>query len=73
MSTVTEVEIAALQLSEKDRWHLAGRILGGLPPPSDAQAPEAILAEAQLRDAELEKGTVKPLSESEFWGGIRRA
>ena len=73
MSTVNEVEIAALQLSEKDRWHLASRILGSLPPPPDAHGPDLILAEAQRRDAELENGTTKPLSESEFWRGVRPA
>jgi len=73
MSTVNEVAAAALQLSEIDRWHLAGRILGSLPPPPDAHTPASILAEAQIREAELENGTVKSLSESEFWGGIRRA
>ncbi len=73
MSTVNEVEIAALQLSERDRWHLASRILGSLPSPLDAQAPDSILAEAQLRDEELEKGTTKSLTETEFLGGVRRA
>jgi hypothetical protein len=73
MSTVNEVEVAALQLSERDRWHLASRILGSLPSPLDAQAPESILAEAQLRDEELEKGTTKSLTETEFWGGVHRA
>ncbi|MBC7366387.1 MAG: addiction module protein [Undibacterium sp.] len=73
MSTVNEVEAAALKLSVNDRWRLASRILGSLPPPPDARVPEAILAEAQLRDAELENGTIKTLSESEFWGGVRRA
>ena len=71
MSTVNDVEIAELQLSQKDRWHLASRILGSLPPPPDSDAPDSILAEAQLRDAELENGTIKPLSESEFWRGVR--
>ena len=62
MSTVNEVEIAALKVSERDRWQLASRILGSLPPPPHSDAPDSILAESLLRDEELEKGTTKSLT-----------
>lgn len=73
MSTLQEIEAAVLRLTDKDRLQLADKILGSLPPPPVAAAPEEILAEAIRRDAELESGKVKPLSETEFWDGVRRS
>ena len=58
-----------LQLSEKDRLHLAEKILDSL---SGAIESEDILAEAIRRDAELENGTVEPLTEQAFWERMRR-
>jgi hypothetical protein len=52
--------------------HLADKILGSLPPPPQAAEPEEILAEAIRRDAELESGQVRPLTEEAFWAGVRR-
>jgi putative addiction module component (TIGR02574 family) len=72
MSTLKEIEAAALRLPGKDRLHLADRILGSLPPPPDAASTEDILAEAVRRDAEIESGSVRPLTEEAFWAGIRR-
>jgi hypothetical protein len=73
MRTLKEIETAVLRLSDKDRMQLADKILGSLPPsPLAAEAAE-ILAEAIRRDAELESRTVKPLSETEFWDGVRRS
>ena len=72
MSTLQKIEAAALQLSQKDRLHLADKILGSLPPPPLAAQPDEILAEAVRRDAELESGQVTPLSEKAFWAGVRR-
>lgn len=72
MSTLQEIEAAALRLSEKDRLQLADKILGSLPPPPRAAEPDEILAEAIRRDAELESGKVAPLSEQAFWAGVRR-
>ena len=72
MSTLQEIEAAALRLSEKDRLQLADKILGSLPPPPSAAEPDAILAEALRRDAELESGKVAPLTEQAFWAGVRR-
>lgn len=72
MSTLQEIESAVLRLSDKERLQLADKILGSLPrPPVPAEADE-ILAEAVRRDAELESGKVTPLSEAEFWNGVRR-
>ena len=36
MSTSREIEVAILRLSGKDRLHPADKILGSLPPPSEA-------------------------------------
>jgi putative addiction module component (TIGR02574 family) len=72
MSTLQEIEAAVLRLPDKDRLQLADKLLGSLPPPPAAAEADEILAEAIRRDAELESGATKPLSESEFWNGVRR-
>jgi putative addiction module component (TIGR02574 family) len=72
MSTLQQIESAVLRLSDKERLQLADKLLGSLPrPPVPAEADE-ILAEAVRRDAELESGKTAPLSEAEFWNGVRR-
>lgn len=71
MSTLQEIEAAILRLSEKDRLHLAEKILGSLAQPSGAMESDEILAEAVRRDAALESGLVKPLTEQAFWDGLR--
>jgi hypothetical protein len=53
MSTLQEIEEAALRLPDKDRLHLADKILGSLPAPLSPIEPEEILAETIRRDAEL--------------------
>lgn len=73
MSTLQEIQAAVLRLPDKDRLLLADTLLGSLPPPPAAAEADAILAEAIRRDAELESGTVKPVSETEFWNGVRRS
>lgn len=73
MSTLQEIEAAVLRLSDKDRLQLADKLLGSLPPPPIAGSPDEILNEAVHRDAELENGSVRLLSEAEFWSGVRRA
>jgi putative addiction module component (TIGR02574 family) len=72
MSTLQEIEAAALRLPQKDRLHLADRILGSLPPPPEAAEPDEILAEAIRRDADLENGQVRALTEEAFWAGVQR-
>ncbi len=72
MSTLQEIEAAALRLSGRDRLHLADKILGSLPPPPLPAEPKEILAEAIRRDSELESGVVRPLTEEAFWAGVRR-
>lgn len=72
MSTLQEIEAAALRLPEKARLQLAGKILGSLPASQSPAEPEEILAAAIRRDAELESGVVRPLGEKTFWAGIRR-
>jgi hypothetical protein len=72
VSTLQEIEAAALRLSDKDRLHLADKILGSLPAPLMPAGPKEILAEAVRRDAELESGEVRPLTEKAFWAGVQR-
>ena len=72
MTKLADIEVAALRLTDQERLHLADKLLGSLPPPPAASEPDEILAEALRRDAELESGQVKPLSEDAFWAGVRR-
>jgi len=72
VTKLTEIEAAAMSLPEKDRLQLAGKLLSTVPPPSPLE-PEGFLAEAERREAELNSGQVKSLSEDEFWAGVRRA
>jgi len=72
MSTLKEVAAAALRLPDQERLQLADKILGSLPPPPGPAGPQEILAEAVRRDAELESGQVRPLSEKAFWAGVRQ-
>ena len=71
MSPLKELEAAVLQLPEKDRLRLTERLLGTLPAPN-ASRPAPILAEARRRDAELVSGKIAPLSDEQFWAGVRR-
>ncbi len=73
MTKLADIEAAALRLPDKERLHLADKLLGSLPPPPTASEPAEILAEAVRRDAELESGRLKPLTEDAFWAGARRA
>jgi hypothetical protein len=73
MSTLQEIEAAVLRLSDKDRLQLADKLLGSLPPPPAVGSSDEILNEAVRRDAELESGSVRPWSETNFWNGVRRA
>lgn len=59
--------------NRQERFQLADKLLGGLPPPPTAGSPDEILNEAVRRDAELESGSVRPLSEIDFWNGVRCA
>ena len=73
MTKLAEIEAAALRLPDKERLHLADKLLGSLPPPPTASDSGQILAEALRRDAEIESRKVKPLTEDAFWAGARRA
>ena len=71
MSPLKELEVAVMRLPDKDRVRLADRLLGTLPAPT-AQSSAEILVEAGRRDAEIESGKVRPLTEAQFWAGVRR-
>ena len=72
LSSFTDIETAVLQLSEKERWRLADALLGSLPVADGAWTEEEIVSEATPRDDEVEQGREKPLSESQFWAGVRQ-
>ena len=73
MTKLAEIEAAALRLTDKERLHLAGKLLGSVPPPKSSNTPAEILAEANRRNAEIESGEVKALSEDQFWAGVRQS
>lgn len=72
MTKLTEIEAAALLLPDNERFKLADRLLGTLPPPAQASSPDEILAEAVRRDMELNSGIIEVLSEADFWANARR-
>ncbi len=67
MSSASEVQQLALQLPPRSRLKLAGELLRSV---ESSVTRDELLVVASQRDDELEKGTVKPLDESEFWSGI---
>ncbi len=71
MRALQDIEAAILRLPESDRLRLMATLLGSLPPPPDAHTPDEMVAEARRRDAELESGLAQPLSEEQFWAGVR--
>lgn len=70
MSSATDIQARALKLSQRSRLKLAGELLRSIPA---AATPEQALAEALRREAELDSGTVQPLSEAAFWRGTGRS
>ena len=71
MTTASRVQELALQLPRRSRLKLAERLLHSTAP-DDGDDARAIVAEAERRDAELESGAVKGLTEEQFWSGVRR-
>ncbi len=71
MHSVSDIESLAHALPRAARLKLAG-ILVASAAGADAMTPEDILSEVMRRDEELENGSVKALTEEEFWSGVRR-
>lgn len=69
MTKTAEIQKMALQLPARSRLKLAGELLRSTAP---TLSPEETLAEAARRDEEIASGKVKPLSESEFWRGVKK-
>ena len=69
MNSASEVQSLAMKLPRRSRLKLASELLHSVVP---ITTPDEILREATRRDAELETGKVKPLSESAFWDGVTR-
>lgn len=68
MNSASEIQSLALKLPQRSRLKLAGELLRSATP---ATSSDDVLDEATRRDAELECGKTKPLTESEFWAGIK--
>ncbi len=71
MTTAAHVQELALKLPKRSRLKLAEQLLHSAGA-AHGEDPAAILAEAERRDAELESGAVKGLTEEQFWKGVRR-
>jgi len=69
MNSASEVQSLAMKLPRRSRLKLASELLHSAAP---ITSPDEILREAACRDAEIESGKVKPLSESAFWSGVAR-
>jgi putative addiction module component (TIGR02574 family) len=68
---VSELQAAALKLSEEERADLIGSILDSLPGPDPNDANQDSLTEAILRGEDLKSGQVKGLTEDELLSEIR--
>jgi len=69
MSKNREIHELAMKMPPRSRMKLAGELLRSTAP---GCSPEEALAEASRREEEILTGKVKPLSEEEFWRGIRK-
>ncbi|MFT4176795.1 MAG: addiction module protein [Luteolibacter sp.] len=67
MSSASEIQDLALRLPKRSRLKLAGELLRSV---STSSSSADVLEEAVRREAEIESGKVKPLTESEFWAGV---
>ena len=68
MIKTAEIQKLALQLPARSRLKLAVELLRSTAPTS---SPEETLAEAARRDEEIASGKVRPLTEAEFWRGVK--
>ncbi|MFM2197896.1 MAG: hypothetical protein RLZZ505_1328 [Verrucomicrobiota bacterium] len=69
MTKTSQIQELALKMPVRSRMKLAGELLRSTAP---ACSPDEALAEANRRDQEISSGKVKPLSEEEFWSGVRK-
>lgn len=67
MSSASEIQNLAMKLPERSRLKLAGELLCSVAP---SHSPDEVLEEAKRRDGEIDRGLVKPLSETEFWSAL---
>lgn len=68
MNSASEIQSLALQLPQRSRLKLAGELLRSATPSASS---DDVINEATRRDAEIESDKVAPLTESEFWAGIK--
>jgi hypothetical protein len=69
MTKTSQIQELALKMPVRSRMKLAGELLRSTSP---ACSPDEALAEAHRRELEIASGKVKPLSEDEFWRGVRK-
>ena len=70
--SVSEIQSAVAEMSERERGTLAAWLLHSLPPHSGEDGGAGSLKEAVRRRDELESGGVKALSSEEFWSSIEQ-
>jgi hypothetical protein len=70
--SMTEIQSAVSDLSERERATLAAWLLDSLPPHSDEDATTDSIEEAARRRDELNSGQVIPLNADEFWASIKK-
>ncbi len=68
--SIAELKGIAASLDEEDRAELAGFLLDLMDGADPGETTMDSVTEALSRRADLEAGTVVPLSESEFWNGL---
>lgn len=73
MSAIEELKMKALALPLEQRVVLAESLLGSLPHGGEEMSEAEELAEVERREAEIQNGQVKPLSDGEFWRAVKAA
>ena len=63
---------AVRSLTERERAELAAWIPGSSPPDAGEDAMEESITEAERREAEMDAGVTKPLTEAELWEAVNR-
>lgn len=70
--SMTEIQSAVAQMSEREHGTLAAWLLHSLPPHSGEDGGADSLKEAVRRRDELDSGAVQLLSSEEFWSSIEQ-
>ena len=69
MSVLTEIEERAMELTPRERGHLASRLIASLPGEYEDQ--EDWVEEALRRDREMDEDPASVMTHEEFFGSLR--